>query len=159
MSFPTSQEDIGTSISDAMLNDDLELTPQQEIKRLKRVILEKDAAIKAFKEYDKKRSEEFNRLTENYNLMQQQFDQFCEDVKEIDEIDELTKEDFDKIYHSYYKRMGALNDFVQFINEVRNRLSTLEDFACRLEADARKFKENIQKFKDSIDKKKKEWKK
>ena len=47
-----------------MLNEDLELTPQAEIRQLKRVIAEKNKAIEAFKAYDAKRSEEYNRMVD-----------------------------------------------------------------------------------------------
>ena len=142
-----------------MLNEDLKLTPLQEIKRLKGVIAEKDKAIKAFKEYDAKRTEEYNRMVENYNLMQTQFDQFCEDVREFDEIDDRTAEDFINFFHRYYKRLRAQDEVFSFVNETRSRLNTLETFADKLEADAKKFKADIHRFKESIEKKQKEWKK
>lgn len=142
-----------------MLNEDLELTPQQEIKRLKRVILEKDAAIKAFKEYDKRRTEEYNKMVEDCNMMQLQFDQFCEDVRDFEEIDERTADDFIKFFNRYYQRLKVLDQTKQLIGEVRNRLNTLEEFADRLETDAKKFKADIRRFKESIEIKQKEWKK
>lgn len=142
-----------------MLNEDLELTTQAEIRQLKRVIDEKNRAIEAFKAYDAKRSEEYNRMVENYNMMQEQFDQFCEDVREFEDIDSRTAEDFIKFFHRYYQRLKSVDQISQFVNDVKNRLNTLEIFSEKLENDAKKFRADIQKFKLTIEKKQKEWKK
>jgi chromosome segregation ATPase len=145
-----------------MLNEELQLTTQQEIKRLKLVIQEKDATIKAFKDYDRKRTEEYNRMVENYNLMQEQFDRFCEDISECEEIDDRTSEDFKKFFDRYYRKLKGADErtqLSQFVNEIKSRLNTLMDFSDRMVSDLKKYKADIQRFRESIEKKQKEWKK
>lgn len=149
-----------------MLNEDLELTPAAEIRQLKRVIAEKDAAIKAFKEYDQKRTEEYNRMVENYNMMQEQFDQFCEDIREFDEIDDRTANDFIKLFHRYYKKMRSVDQVNGILNDLKNKVGAIDKAVGKLKGEigtldkaADKMNDELQKYKDFIDKKQEEWKK
>lgn len=61
-------------------NLDLELTPQAEIKRLRKVIDEKNELIAKFKAYDAKRTEEFHRLQQNMAVMEEQYNEWREEV-------------------------------------------------------------------------------
>lgn len=149
-----------------MLNEDLELTPQAEIRQLKRVIAEKNKAIKAFKEYDAKRSEEYNRMVENYNMMQEQFDRFCEDVRDFEELDSRTANDFINLFHRYYNKLRAQDLVNSLLNDLKTKLSTLDKTVAKLKGDiatltssAIKINDELNKYKDFINKRQTEWKK
>ena len=148
-----------------MLNDDLEFTPQTEIRRLKRIIDEKQKAIDAFKEYDKKRTNEYNRLVENYNVMQEQFDKFCDDVRKFEEIDGRTKDDFLKLFHGYYKKVRSVSKMNGILNDLKAKLNTIDKAVIRLKNElltldrsADKVRDEIGKYKDYIEKRQSEWK-
>lgn len=166
ISSATSRNVTGTSISDGMLNEDLEFTPQAEIRQLKRVIAEKDKAIKAFKEYDVKRSEEYNRMVENYNMMQEQFDQFCEDIRDFEEIDNRTANDFIRLFHRYYNKMRSQDMLNNILNDLKSKLNSLDKTVGKLKGEistldkaADKMKDEVGKYKEFIDKRQSEWKK
>lgn len=142
-----------------MLNEGLELTPQAEIRQLKRVIAEKDRTIKAFKEYDRKRTEEYNRLVENYNIMQEQFYQFCEDIREFDEIDMQTASDFIELFHRYYSKMQSADKADSTLNDLKKELIALNSTVVKLRGEidtldkaADGMKEELKKYKNYIDK-------
>lgn len=158
MFFQTSQGDLGILISDDMLNEDLELTPQAEIRQLKRVIAEKDRTIKAFREYDRKRSEEYNRMVENYKLMEEQFEQFCEDIREFDEIDTKTASDFIELFHRYYNKMLSADKVDDTLTALKNELKALNGTVAMLKVEintldkaADGMKEKLRKYKNYID--------
>lgn len=149
-----------------MLNEDLELTPQAEIRHLKRVIDEKNKAIEAFKAYDAKRSEEYNRMVENYNMMQEQFDQFCDDVREFEEIDRRTANDFIKLFHRYYNKMRSQDMLNNVLNDLKAKLNGLEGTVSKLKSEistldkaADKMKDEVGKYRDFINKQSSGWKK
>ena len=149
-----------------MLNKDLELTPQAEIRQLKRVIAEKNKAIEAFKAYDAKRSEEYNRMVENYNMMQEQFDCFCEDIRDFEEIDKRTASDFINLFHRYYNKMRSQDLLNGILNDLKSKLSVLDKTVGKLKSEistldkaADKMKDEVGKYKEFIDKRQSEWKK
>lgn len=65
-----------------VLNRDMELTPMAEIRRLRKVIEEKNNAIAEFKKYDRKRKEYYSRFETNYAMMEEQFGNFLECVRD-----------------------------------------------------------------------------
>lgn len=65
-----------------ILNKDLELTSASEIKRLNKIIEEKNRCIASFKKYDAKRKEYYSILEAKYKYMEDEFDRF---VKAVDE--------------------------------------------------------------------------
>ena len=166
MSFVTNRDVIRTSISKVMLNEDLELTPAAEIRQLKRVIAEKDAAIKAFKEYDKKRSEEYSRMVENYNMMQEQFERFCDDVREFEDIDRQTASDFINLFHRYYKKVRVIDQLSGILNDLKNKVGAIDKAVGKMKGEiggldkaADKMQGELNKFREFIDKRQSEWKK
>ena len=74
-----------------VLNKDLELTDEQEIIRLNKVIDEKNRAISEYKKYDKKRNEYYERLEENYRIMEERFNEFNAALDACDDLEPGTK--------------------------------------------------------------------
>lgn len=82
----------------------MELTLKEEVKRLRKVIGEKDECIRKFKAYDAQRSVEFHRLRQNYEIMEERFNEFNEVLDSCDEISDVRK---------YYKDVfSRLNRYV-----------------------------------------------
>jgi hypothetical protein len=85
-----------------ILNKDLQLTPESEIKRLNKVIAEKNRCIEAFKKYDAERKEYYSSLEAKYKYMEDEFNRF---VKAVDE----------DCNHTTAKQVsGLLTNFRQF---------------------------------------------
>lgn len=149
-----------------MLNEDLELTPQAEIRQLKRVIAEKDRTIKDFKEYDEKRTKDYNRMVENYNIMQEQFERFCDDVRDFEDIDNHTANDFIKQFYLYYQKIRIVDQLNNIFNDLKNKVNALDKAFGKMKSEvgglsktADKIQGEIDKFKDFIETRQSEWKK
>ena len=85
-----------------ILNKDLQLTPESEIKRLNKVIAEKNRCIEAFKKYDAERKEYYSSLEAKYKYMEDEFNRF---IKAVDE----------DCNHTTAKQVsGLLTNFRQF---------------------------------------------
>lgn len=57
-------------------NKDLVLTPEQEIRRLRKIIEEKNRCIEGFKKYDAERKVYYSRFMANYKLIEEEFERF-----------------------------------------------------------------------------------
>ena len=84
-------------------NRDLELTPQAEIVRLRKVIDEKNALIAKFKRYDEERKSYYRRFEQNYQMMEERFNELLDTINSCDEFDAGTKEFYKSVVMRLYK--------------------------------------------------------
>lgn len=97
------QERDGDGAKHKLLNHDLQLTPQSEIVRLRKVIEEKDALIAKFKRYDEDRKTYYRRFEQNYAMMEERFAEFMDAINECDGLDEHTSEFYKEVVMRLYK--------------------------------------------------------
>lgn len=124
-----------------VLNRDMELTPMAEIRRLRKVIEEKNNAIAEFKKYDKKRTEYYSRFETNYAMMEEQFNNFLECVRDEDGwgTAQMVKAalasgtEREKQFQARKERakqaIQALNDIAQTFGKVEKGLRGLLDYS------------------------------
>ena len=86
------------------------LTDKQEIIRLRKIIEEKNAAIKGFKKYDADRKKYYARLEENYKIMEERFFEINAAIDKCEDLDPNSKE--------YYHRMVTNLNLWKYNNEV-----------------------------------------
>ena len=86
------------------------LTDKQEIIRLRKIIEEKNAAIKGFKKYDADRKKYYARLEENYKIMEERFFEINAAIDKCEDLDLNSKE--------YYHRMVTNLNLWKYNNEV-----------------------------------------
>ncbi len=105
----------------------LELTQKAEIKRLKGVIKEKDRAITAFKKYDEERKAYYHHFEQNYEMMEERFNEFLEAINDCDEIDDGTKEFYKRVVMRLYKGKVATDKEKSVIQKAFSDLKKLQD--------------------------------
>lgn len=105
----------------------LELTQKAEIKRLKGVIKEKDMAITAFKKYDEERKAYYHHFEQNYEMMEERFNEFLEAINDCDEIDDGTKEFYKRVVMRLYKGKVATDKEKSVIQKAFSDLKKLQD--------------------------------
>ena len=81
----------------------LELTQAAEIKRLRKVIDEKNAAIEKFKKYDEERKTYYHRFEKNYEMMEERFNEFLEAINDCDDIDDGSKDFYKEVVMRLYQ--------------------------------------------------------
>lgn len=81
-----------------------------EIRRLSKVIEEKNALIEKFKEYDEERKAYYAEFLEEYEAMKESFDQFTLELRKACEDEELELSDYKKILRLYHNWLNYKND-------------------------------------------------
>lgn len=84
-----------------LTNYGLKLSIEQEVKRLRIVVEEKNKAIEAFKKYDEERKAYYAKFEQNYAMMEEQYNQFLEDVGE--ELGDDVRKGVEKMWKSGLK--------------------------------------------------------
>lgn len=84
-----------------LTNYGLKLSKEQELKRLRIVLEEKNKCIEAFKKYDQERKEYYAKFEQNYAMMEEQYNQFLEDVAE--ELGDDVRKGVEKMWKSVLK--------------------------------------------------------
>ena len=105
----------------------LELTPQNEIRRLRKVIEEKNDCIAKFKKYDEERKSYYRRFEQNYEMMEERFNEFLEAINDCDEIDDGTKEFYKEVVMRLYKGKVATDKEKSVIQKAFSDLKKLQD--------------------------------
>lgn len=112
----------------------LELTLRAENKRLRKAIDEKNKCIDKFKSYDARRKEEFDRMKENYAIMEEQYNEWREEV--VDEYGKAQVKKFEKLREKVRARnqnisifLSSFNDVEQVLPKVIAQLREMEAFA------------------------------
>ena len=113
-------------------NLNIPLTDRQEIVRLSKVVEDKNRTIEEFKKYDAKRKAYYERLEENYRMMEERFNEFNRLVDECDGMDFSTKSYIERIVARLYKHKvnddiegGALYGVMTRVRKMEQHLSTL----------------------------------
>ena len=104
-------------------NRNLELTMQAEIKRLQRVIAEKDECISKFKKYDKERTAYCHRLEQNYSMMEEQYTEWCGIIDE--ENGKASSSKFNKLRRDYASKKQKAETYMSSIDNVKQTLQNL----------------------------------
>ena len=111
----------------------MELTAKAEIKRLNAVIKEKDELIAKFKAYDRERTVYCDRLKQDYDMMEKQYNEWRKVIDE--ENGKASSRKFNKLCRDYAERkqhalfcICALNDMDQSLGSVVIRLRDLLAF-------------------------------
>ncbi len=111
----------------------LELTPQAEIRRLRKVIDEKNDLIARFKKYDEERKAYYRRFEQNYEMMEERFDEFLEAINECDEIDDGTKGFYKEVVMRLYRGKVANDKEKSVLQVAQSHLLKLQDCFNKLE--------------------------
>lgn len=104
-------------------NRKLQLTQKAEIVRLKKVIEEKNALIDKFKKYDEERKLHYSRFEQNYEMMEEQYNEWRSFID--DELGEKTVKKFEKLKKEYQEKKAKCAASVVGLNEVEQALPKL----------------------------------
>ena len=108
-------------------NRNLQLTLSSEVKRLRKVIDEKDALIAKFKRYDEERKQYYHRFEQNYEMMEERFNELADAINDCDEIDDGTKEFYKEVIMRLYKGKVATDKEKSVIQKAFSDLKKLQD--------------------------------
>lgn len=155
-------------------NLNLQLTLSSEVNRLRKVVEEKNALIAKFKRYDEERKAYYRRFEQNYDMMEERFNELLDAINSCDEFDPGTKDFYNAIVMRLYngrieadKEKSVLQialsdlqklqegfDNLEFmisdIGNVQKRaalLKELQKMKARYGNTKNKFKNNMNKFK------------
>ena len=150
-------------------NRDLELTPEMEVIRLRKVLEEKNALIAKFRRYDEERKAHYRRFEQNYAMMEERFNELLDAINACD-FDEgtigfykavvmrlykgkvaadLEKSVFQVAYSGLSKlsdRIDDLGDLVECVGNVQKRselLDAVRQLKFRCNGIASTFKKNM----------------
>lgn len=107
-----------------------------EIRRLKKVIEEKNSLIAKFKKYDEERKAYVANLQEEYGNMKDFVDSFSEELKEAYQEGELDRQDFDvmmKLFGQWYGYKNSSRLYHGKLKAARSSVRDLKDDLTKLE--------------------------
>lgn len=105
----------------------LELTQAAEIKRLRKVIDEKNAAIEKFKKYDEERKTYYHRFEKNYEMMEERFNEFLDAVNDCEDIDDGTKDFYKEVVMRLYQGKVKTDKDKSVLQKAHSDLLKLQD--------------------------------
>lgn len=111
----------------------LELTQKAEIKRLKLVIQEKDALITKFKRYDEERKSYYSRFEQNYEMMEERFNEFLDAINDCDDIDDGTKDFYKQVVMRLYQGKVNSDKDKSIFQKALSDLNKLQDCFSNME--------------------------
>ena len=111
----------------------LELTQAAEIKRLRKVIDEKNAAIEKFKKYDEERKTYYHRFEKNYEMMEERFNEFLEAINDCDDIDDGTKDFYKEVVMRLYQGKVKTDKEKSVLHTSLTQLSKMQETINNLE--------------------------
>ena len=114
-------------------NRNLQLTQVAEIKRLRKVIEEKDKLIDKFKRYDEERKSYCHRLEQNYEMMEERFNELADAVNDCEDIDDGTKEFYKEVIMRLYRGKVAQDKEKSVLQTSLTQLSKLQEIINNLE--------------------------
>lgn len=104
-------------------NKNLKLTPDVEIKRLRKVIDEKNALIEKFKSYDAQRNDYVRRLQKNYELMEERFVDFNNALEECEGLEDDVREYYKNVVKRLYTSIIEIDELLSFMQVMNARLA------------------------------------
>ena len=104
-------------------NRNLQLTLSAECKRLKKVIGEKDALIAKFKKYDEERKSYYHRFEQNYEMMEEQYNEWRDIVD--DEVGKGTVKKVEKLKKELQEKKQKCSASIAGLHEVEQSLPKL----------------------------------
>ena len=114
-------------------NRNLHLTLSGEVKRLRKVIEEKDALITKFKKYDEERKAYYRRFEQNYQMMEERFNELADAINSCDEIDDGTKEFYREVVMRLYRGKVATDKDKSVLQVAYSNLMKLQDCFTNME--------------------------
>lgn len=111
----------------------LELTQKAEIKRLKLVIQEKDALITKFKRYDEERKSYYSRFEQNYEMMEERFNEFLDAINDCDDIDDGSKDFYKEVVMRLYQGKVKTDKEKSVLQTSLTQLSKMQETINNLE--------------------------
>lgn len=114
-------------------NRNLQLTLSSEVKRLRKVIDEKDALIAKFKRYDEERKQYYHRFEQNYEMMEERFNELADAINSCDEIDDGTKEFYREVVMRLYRGKVATDKDKSVLQVAYSNLMKLQDCFTNME--------------------------
>lgn len=114
-------------------NRNLQLTLSGEVKRLRKVIEEKDALITKFKKYDEERKAYYRRFEQNYQMMEERFNEFLEAINDCDEIDDGSKEFYKEVVMRLYRGKVTTDKEKSVLQVAQSHLLKLQECFNNLE--------------------------
>ena len=114
-------------------NRNLQLTLSSEVKRLRKVIDEKDALIAKFKRYDEERKQYYHRFEQNYEMMEERFNELADAINSCDEIDDGTKEFYREVVMRLYRGKVATDKDKSILQVAYSNLMKLQDCFTNME--------------------------
>ena len=114
-------------------NRNLQLTLSSEVKRLRKVIDEKDALIAKFKMYDEERKQYYHRFEQNYEMMEERFNEFMDAINDCGDIDEGTKEFYNEVVKRLYKGKVNSDKNKSIFQKALSELNKLQDSINNME--------------------------
>ena len=115
-----------------LLNSGMQLTMGAELKRLRKVIEEKNRCIDAFKKYDEERKAYYAKFSENYAMMCEQYEQWLEDIGE--ELGDDVRKSIDKTFKEGLKRQRRAQHLSDAVNMVEQSLSKMDRVLMEMES-------------------------
>lgn len=114
-------------------NRNFQLTLSGEVKRLRKVIEEKDALITKFKKYDEERKAYYRRFEQNYEMMEKRFDEFLEAINDCDDIDDGSKGFYKEVVMRLYRGKVTIDKEKSVLQSSQSKLLKLQDCFNNLE--------------------------
>lgn len=114
-------------------NRNLQLTQVSEIKRLRKVIEEKDALINKFKKYDEERKIHYHRFEQNYEMMEERFNEFLEAINDCDDIDDGSKDFYKEVVMRLYQGKVKTDKEKSVLQTSLTQLSKMQETINNLE--------------------------
>jgi len=114
-------------------NRNLQLTLSGEVKRLHKVIEEKNECIAKFKRYDEERKAYYRRFEQNYEMMEERFNEFIDAINECDEIDDGTKGFYKEVIMRLYRGKFATDKEKSVLQTSLSQLMKLQECFNKLE--------------------------
>lgn len=111
----------------------LELTPQAEIRRLLKIINEKNDCIASFKKYDEERKTYYRRFEQNYEMMKERFNELLDAINACDEMDYGTKEFCKEVVMRLYRGKVTMEKSRQILQISLSMIVNLQDSFNNLE--------------------------
>lgn len=115
-----------------LLNSGLQLTMGAELKRLRKVVEEKNRCIDAFKKYDEERKAYYAQFAENYDMMLEQYEQWLDDIGE--ELGDDVRRGVDKTFKEGLKRQRRAQKLSEAVSIVEQALPNMERVLMEIEA-------------------------
>lgn len=114
-------------------NRNLQLTLSGEVRRLNKVIEEKNECIAKFKRYDEERKAYYRRFEQNYQMMEERFNEFMDAINDCGDIDEGTKEFYNEVVKRLYKGKVNSDKNKSIFQKALSELNKLQDSINNME--------------------------